>query len=528
MLRTNIILVLITLLSLTAQTTVGQGQTEEPFFRTDSAFIIGQIVGMDSKAMPKQVTAVWNNALTNITRDNAADVGDDGRFVCRLQLQHPVLSRMFIPEGEQVPFYLVPGETLHIVLNKDADGHWNCDYGDGSSAKQVERLLKANPAFSDERRMMLADKSDLKRHTELCDSVLQATYMKMDAMAEARHFTPYERQLACIMATSEIDASFLARHGDLFRQDIMRSLTDSVFLAKLCAPEYYAPLKHLPLNDPALFVPYGFSLLPVVLAGTPVCASASYLVYYAEEQQKLRRALNKAMGDNDNLLTQIVRMQKLPGSLTRAKETYEHRLQALSDTTLTEEDHRAWEDSYVPLDSVYHRVVDGFTQPELRQLAERLFATTFNDTIARPIPEGEGKALLEKIIAPYRGQFVLIDFWAMWCGPCKQAIEESRELRSRLKDNPDLRLIFVAQEDAPDTNAAYRQYVQENLLGADCHPISRQELNQLMELLQFRGIPHYVTISPDGRLMRTSLNYFSNNYELFLQRLDEMKANLKE
>ena len=247
------------------------------------------------------------------------------------------------------------------------------------------------------------------------------------------------------------------------------------------------------------------------------------LQYYAEELQELRQAMNKMMGEEDNLLTQMAMMQKLSGSLTTAKETYLHRSQAMADTTMTEEDRKAYEKAYVPLDTVHLRAIDGFTQPELRKEAERLFASTFNRAPAYPIPEGEGKALLKKIIAPYRGKFVLIDFWAMWCAPCKQASQESRELRLRLKDNPDLRLIFVAQEDKPETNADYKQYVRENLLGADCYPITRKELDQLMELLQFSGIPHYVTISPDGQLLRNSLNYYSNNYELFLQQLEKMK-----
>ena len=322
--KKTIITILLALVAMAAQ-------AQEPFFRTDSAFIIGKVNGIAPQAMPKQIIVAWNNALTNNMRDKTVDVSADGDFTCRMQLHHPVLSNLVISENNMVPFYLVPGETLHMELKQDADGNWTCNYGDGSAAKKVERLLKANLDFTNEYRMMMADKSDLKRHTALCDSLIRATLGNIEAMADVRQFTPYERQLAQTMATGAICQGFLFRHGELCRADLNRTFTDSLYRAELCAPEYYAPLKYLPLNDPVLFVPYRYSQLATVLAKTPVCALATFMSYYAVEIQQLRQAMNRMTGDEDNLLTQMAMMQILPKGLTTAAEAYVHRQQALAD-----------------------------------------------------------------------------------------------------------------------------------------------------------------------------------------------------
>ena len=37
----------------------------------------------------------------------------------------------------------------------------------------------------------------------------------------------------------------------------------------------------------------------------------------------------------------------------------------------------------------------------------------------------EGEALLKKILEPYKGKFVLLDVWGIWCSPCREALSHS-------------------------------------------------------------------------------------------------------
>ena len=119
---------------------VAMGQEKEPFFRTDSAFIVGKIVGGNPDCMPKAIDYQWHNALSNASKDGIAEVASDGSFMCRMLLRHPVLNTLTFSENEQVQYYLVPGETLQMELKQDADGHWNCDYSAGSSVDHVTVL----------------------------------------------------------------------------------------------------------------------------------------------------------------------------------------------------------------------------------------------------------------------------------------------------------------------------------------------------------------------------------------------------
>src|SRR4051794_24526101 len=40
----------------------------------------------------------------------------------------------------------------------------------------------------------------------------------------------------------------------------------------------------------------------------------------------------------------------------------------------------------------------------------------------------------DDILKQHRGRFVLVDFWATWCAPCKQMFPKTVELNEKYKD----------------------------------------------------------------------------------------------
>ena len=112
----------------------------------------------------------------------------------------------------------------------------------------------------------------------------------------------------------------------------------------------------------------------------------------------------------------------------------------------------------------------------------------------------------------------------MTCGPCRAAIQESKELRAEIAKRDDVKLIFIAGERTTEGSDAYKQYVTEWLTNEETVCLTNAEFRRLQELFQFNGIPHYETITPDGRRVREDLSIsgyhdFKNELERVLEKL---------
>ena len=86
------------------------------------------------------------------------------------------------------------------------------------------------------------------------------------------------------------------------------------------------------------------------------------------------------------------------------------------------------------------------------------------------------------------GKFVLIDFWATWCPPCRRAIPDLNEYQNIFAN--DLVVIGISDEN-PDKVRNFNNPLIEYYSAVDTQKRTKTTVN-------VQGIPHVMIIDPDG------------------------------
>lgn len=87
-----------------------------------------------------------------------------------------------------------------------------------------------------------------------------------------------------------------------------------------------------------------------------------------------------------------------------------------------------------------------------------------------------------------KGKFVLVDFWATWCGPCRNSIPHLNDLQHRFSDR--LVVIGLSSESAADVRAMRTPEIEYY------SAIDPQQ--RTARMIQVRAIPHALLIDPQG------------------------------
>ncbi|WP_299968226.1 TlpA disulfide reductase family protein [uncultured Roseobacter sp.] len=106
------------------------------------------------------------------------------------------------------------------------------------------------------------------------------------------------------------------------------------------------------------------------------------------------------------------------------------------------------------------------------------------------LADGAGQATLED----YRGKYVLLNFWATWCGPCRIEMPHLSELQTELGGDDFEVLTIATGRNSP---TGIKSFLAE--IGVDNLPRHQDPQQKLASQMAIFGLPITVLIDPDGR-----------------------------
>lgn len=130
------------------------------------------------------------------------------------------------------------------------------------------------------------------------------------------------------------------------------------------------------------------------------------------------------------------------------------------------------------------------------------FAQIENGELTAPnfaLLDVNGKAVK---LSDFRGNLVLIDFWASWCGPCRQESPNMVKLYNTYK-NKNFTILSVSLDEDP---AKWKEAIQRDGLLWKTHVSDLRGWSSGMpQLYGFDGIPYTVLVNPDGKIIAKGL-----------------------
>ena len=130
-----------------------------------------------------------------------------------------------------------------------------------------------------------------------------------------------------------------------------------------------------------------------------------------------------------------------------------------------------------------------------------------------PAPQLSLPGLKEMVdVAQLKGKVVYVDFWASWCGPCKQSFPFMNQLKARYADK-GLEIVAVnLDKKRDDVDIFLAQVPVQFTIALDASGDSARRY-------EVRGMPSSVIIGRDGKVFASHMGFRSDDRDEIEQRI---------
>lgn len=428
--------------------------------------VLNYLPEMKDMEMTIDLHGIFWQKLSNI------DVKSDGTFSVEVDVAETTPAILSIPKGDFIVF-LQPGETTEIWLNPREIGRNKSKYHRGKKASGL-RMYVNGPLAKVSQEIdfnYLQKHSASPVHDTVAVNMTMAEYkMKVQQALEERCAALYKEPLS--LATKQY-MELSMQLWSIYETQAASQIISSAYRRKTNCTRDERMKKDWDLRQEA---PGNYYVLTdeqrKLLNSTQAALSPTFF--------HLILANTKAAFDGDGLASQ--RNEAFMRYMT-IKQNY----LVLNDTIRK---------TISRLPQSYQTMIEKVNAEMEKIIAANKLKTGYEIC---DIPNVEYDSLFNAIIGRYKGKAVVVDFWATWCGPCKQNIENSRQLREDNKDK--VAFVFITSESSPKTT-------WENMIpdiSGYHYRVDKGQWRFLSAKFGIEGIPFYVFVDKNGNIVENGI-----------------------
>lgn len=109
------------------------------------------------------------------------------------------------------------------------------------------------------------------------------------------------------------------------------------------------------------------------------------------------------------------------------------------------------------------------------------------------VPQVSDEQLFAEMVKPFRGKVVLVDFWATWCGPCRQANKEMEPLKAQFAGK-DVAYVYMTGYTSPENT--WRNMIPD--LKGNHYRMNDAQWEYIVKQKKVDGVPTYIILDREG------------------------------